>query len=276
MGNPAPPIEVQGLTMAYGSRVVMEHLDFHVEAGEVFLIIGPSGCGKSTLLKHLMGLLPPEEGVVRLLGQNLWELPDEERGAFLGRRCGVLFQGGALWSSMTLEENLSLPLQAYTNLPPGEIREVCRCKLELVGLAGFQNYYPSELSGGMKKRAGLARAMALDPEVLFFDEPSAGLDPVSARDLDRLILQLRDSLGTTIVMVTHDLDSIFTTGTRALYLDPRTRSLLATGSPRELCAPAAPAPVREFLTGGLLPGEPTRPPRPGPRETPSAFPAHLP
>ncbi len=259
MSERIPPIEVQGLTMAYGARTIMEHLDFRVEPGEVFLIIGPSGCGKSTLLKHLMGLLPPEEGTVRLLGQNLWAFSDEERGAFLGRNCGVLFQGGALWSSMTLEENLSLPLQAYTTLPADEIREICRCKLELVGLAGFQNYYPSELSGGMKKRAGLARAMVLDPEILFFDEPSAGLDPVSARDLDRLILQLRDSLGTTIVMVTHDLDSIFATGTRAIYLDPRTKSLLATGSPRELCAPEAPAPVREFLTGGILPGEQARP-----------------
>lgn len=243
------PIEVSHLTMAYGSRVVMEDLSFQVRRGEVFLLIGPSGCGKSTLLRHLIGLLPPAKGTIRLLGREFWELPEEEQSAFLPR-IGVLFQSGGLWSSMTLEENLALPLQLHTRLDPGEIREICRCKLELVGLAGFQDYYPAQLSGGMQKRAGLARAMVLDPEILFFDEPSAGLDPVSARNLDRLIQQLRDSLGTTVVMVTHDLDSIFSVGTQAIYLDPRTRSILGRGTPQELRSqPPAPE-IRDFLAGG--------------------------
>ncbi|MGN0867793.1 MAG: ABC transporter ATP-binding protein [Oligosphaeraceae bacterium] len=249
MPSAAPPIDVSHLTMAYGNRVIMEDLTFQVDRGEVFLLIGPSGCGKSTLLRHLIGLLPPASGSIRILGRDFWEMPEEEQGPFLARM-GVLFQSGALWGSMTLEENLSLPLQLHTELSPEEIRQVCRCKLELVGLAGFQDYYPAQLSGGMQKRAGLARAMVLDPEILFFDEPSAGLDPVSARNLDRLIRQLRDSLGTTVVMVTHDLDSIFAVGTQAIYLDPRSRSILGRGTPRELRDnPPAPE-IRDFLTGG--------------------------
>lgn len=243
------PIEVNHLVMAYGSRVIMDDLCFQVEKGSVFLVIGPSGCGKSTLLRHLIGLQQPASGTIRLLGENYWELDEQARNRLM-QRVGILYQRCGLWSSMTLAENIALPLQLYTKLSPTEIRDICHCKLELVGLAGFDDFYPSEISGGMQKRAGLARALALDPEILFFDEPSAGLDPISAMNLDQLIRELRDSLGTTLVIVTHDLDSIFAIGTDAIYLDPKTRSILGRGTPKELLE-ASPAPeIREFLTRG--------------------------
>lgn len=241
------PIEVSHLTMAYGNRVIMDDLNFSVEKGSVFLVIGPSGCGKSTLLRHLIGLKPPSSGTVRLLGQDYWSLDEAERTTLM-QNVGILYQKCGLWSSMTLAENIALPLQLYTSLSPAEIRDVCDCKLELVGLAGFGEYYPSEISGGMQKRAGLARALALDPQILFFDEPSAGLDPVSAMNLDKLILELRDSLGTTLVVVTHDLDSIFTIGSDAIYLDPKSHSILGRGAPKDLLRnPPAPE-IAEFLT----------------------------
>ena len=199
-------IEVRDLTMAYGSFVVQRDLDFSVPTGSIFILMGDSGCGKSTLLRHLIGLRRPARGDVFYDGESFWNATDERR-AQITRRFGVLYQSGALWSSMTLAENICLPLGEYTELRPDEMREVAVVKLALVGLAGFEDFYPSEISGGMQKRAGLARAMALDPDILFFDEPSAGLDPVTSAELDELILKLRDALAMTIVVITHELES---------------------------------------------------------------------
>src|ERR671922_1305686 len=226
-------ISVRDLTMAYGSFVIQRDLTFTVRRGDIFIIMGGSGSGKSTLLRHLIGLMPPAKGDVFIDGEDFWKAPAEDQER-LKRRFGVLFQSGGLWSSMTLAENVALPLQEYTDLPSDQIREVVSLKLALVGLAGFEGFYPSELSGGMRKRAGLARAMALDPDILFFDEPSAGLDPVSSRRLDDLILELRDSLGATVVMVTHELASILTIGTNAVFLDADTKTMIAQGDPRML------------------------------------------
>ena len=207
--------------MAFGSFVLMRDLNFTVNRGDVFIIMGGSGCGKSTLLRHLIGLIEPAQGNIFYGDENFTRADPAKRQELL-RRMGVLFQSGALWSSMTLAENVGLPLEEYTDLSPAEIREVASLKLALVGLKGFEDYYPSQISGGMQKRAGLARAMALDPEVLFFDEPSAGLDPISSRLLDDLILELRDSLGATVVVVTHELASIFTIGNNSVFLDAET------------------------------------------------------
>ncbi|MET0065565.1 MAG: ATP-binding cassette domain-containing protein [Candidatus Thiodiazotropha sp.] len=244
-----PHIEVQGLTMAYGSRVIQQDLNFSIQRGDVFIIMGGSGCGKSTLLRHLIGLRRPAKGVVRYQGESFWDLDSNGRHRIM-RRMGVLYQSGALWTHMTLAENVALPLQTYTRLSAGEIGELVSFKLSLVGLKGFERYYPSEISGGMQKRAGLARAMALDPELLFFDEPSAGLDPVSAKRLDDLILELSESLGTTIVVVTHELASIFAIGHDAIFLDPETKTLIAQGNPRELRDSSEDPKLREFLTRG--------------------------
>ena len=204
-------ITVNNLTMAYGSFVIQRDLIFTVRRGDIFIIMGGSGCGKSTLLRHLIGLRAPAQGEVWIDGESLWEASPEAQDR-LKRRFGVLFQSGALGSSMTLAENVALPLEQYTDLSAARIRQQVALKLALVGLAGFEDYYPSQISGGMQKRAGLARAMALDPDILFFDEPSAGLDPISSRLLDELILELRDSLGATVVVVTHELASIFAIG----------------------------------------------------------------
>ncbi|MFI5169416.1 MAG: ABC transporter ATP-binding protein, partial [Vicinamibacterales bacterium] len=201
MSDPRAHVEVRGLTMAFGTRVVQEHLDFRIGRGEIFVIMGDSGCGKSTLMRHMIGLNRPSQGDVLYDGEPLWEADDDARERLVDR-FGVLYQGSALWSSMTLEENVALPLAERKRLPPREAGDVARLKLALVGLAGFEGHYPAEISGGMRKRAGLARAMALDPEILYFDEPSAGLDPLSSRRLDDLILELRASSGTTIVLVT--------------------------------------------------------------------------
>src|SRR5574342_227361 len=195
-------ITIRDVTMAYGDFVIQRDLNFTVRRGEVFIIMGGSGCGKSTLLRHLIGLMRPKQGDVLYGGESFWGAGPDERERML-QRFGVLYQSGALWSSMTLAENIGLPLGEYTDLTPGEVRKVASLKLALVGLKGFEDFYPSQISGGMQKRAGLARAMALDPEVLFFDEPSAGLDPISSKLLDDLILELRESLGATIVVVTH-------------------------------------------------------------------------
>src|SRR5262244_1040196 len=235
-------ITVTDLTMAYGSFVIQHDLTFTIQPGEIFIIMGGSGCGKSTLLRHLIGLLAPAHGEVLYDGQNFWAAPPEEREV-MKRRFGVLYQSGALWSSMTLAENVALPLGEYTGLSPGEIRDIVSLKLALVGLAGFEDFYPSEISGGMRKRAGLARAMALDPDILFFDEPSAGLDPLSSRRLDDLILELRDSLGATVVVVTHELASIFTIGDNSVFLDADTKTMLAVGPPTSL---RDPRPRRRF------------------------------
>jgi len=237
--------------MGYGDFVIQRDLNFTIQRGDVFVIIGGSGCGKSTLLKLMIGLKQPLEGDVYYDGEPFWASDDAARRA-AKRRFGTLFQSGALWSSMTLAENIELALRQYTRLSNAEMRDVAAYKLMLVGLAGFEDYYPSELSGGMKKRAGLARAMALDPEILFFDEPSAGLDPLTAKRLDDLILELRDSLGTTIVVVTHELESIFAIGSNAVFLDAESKTQLATGHPAELRDHHPNPLVRDFLLRGRL------------------------
>jgi phospholipid/cholesterol/gamma-HCH transport system ATP-binding protein len=242
-------ITVNHLTMAYGSFVIQRDLSFTVGRGDIFIIMGGSGCGKSTLLRHLIGLNPPAHGEVLIDDENLWKAPPEAQER-MKRRFGVLFQSGGLWSSMTLAENVALPLETYTDLSPGQIRDIVSLKLALVGLAGFEAFYPSEISGGMQKRAGLARAMAMDPDILFFDEPSAGLDPISSRRLDELILELRDSLGATVVVVTHELASIFTIGNNSVFLDPGTKTMIAQGDPKMLRDTSPDPRVREFLTRG--------------------------
>ena len=244
-----PAIVVNNLTMAYGERVIQRDLAFTVNRGDIFIIMGGSGCGKSTLLRHLIGLQQPAAGEVLYDGTDFWRLPPDERQRIM-RRFGVLYQSGALWSSMTLAENVALPLEEYSGLSKSEILELVSFKLALVGLAGFEDYYPSEISGGMKKRAGLARAMALDPDILFFDEPSAGLDPISSRMLDDLIIELRDSLGATVVVVTHELPSIFAIGTNSVFLDAGTRTMIASGDPGRLLAESDNALVKRFLTRG--------------------------
>jgi phospholipid/cholesterol/gamma-HCH transport system ATP-binding protein len=249
MTSEEPPITVRDLTMAYGSFVIQRNLAFTVRRGDIFIIMGGSGCGKSTLLRHLFGLMPPAQGDVFIDGENFWAAPSEDQER-IKRRFGVLFQSGGLWSSMTLAENVGLPLQQYTDLSAEQIREIASLKLALVGLAGFEAFYPSEISGGMQKRAGLARAMALDPDILFFDEPSAGLDPISSRRLDELILELRDSLGSTVVVVTHELASIFTIGNNSVFLDADTRTMTASGDPKMLRDECPDPKVREFLTRG--------------------------
>jgi phospholipid/cholesterol/gamma-HCH transport system ATP-binding protein len=247
-------ITVSHLTMAYDDFVIQRELDFTVRRGEVFIIMGGSGCGKTTLLKHMIGLKAPADGDVLYDGKSFWNVDEGERDQ-VKRRFGVLFQAGALWSSMTLMENVALPLQLYTPLGEMEIRDIAAYKLALVGLAGFEDYTPSEISGGMKKRAGLARAMALDPEILYFDEPSAGLDPLSARLLDELILELRDTLGTTLVVVTHELASIFAIGDTAVFLDAEAKTQLAVGNPRVLRDSSPDPRVRRFLTRGESDGK---------------------
>ena len=251
MSSPPTHIEVRDLTMAYGDFVIQRDLDFEIRRGDIFIIMGGSGCGKSTLLRHMVGLKSPARGEVLYEGVGYWQGTDEDRQR-LTRRFGVLFQRGALWSSMTLEENVALPLAEYTDLGARAVAEIASLKLALVGLKGFENYYPSEISGGMQKRAALARAMALDPEILFFDEPSAGLDPISSRRLDELILELRDSLGATVVIVTHELASIFAIGNNSVFLDAEAKTMLATGNPRELRDECPDERVRNFLLRGEL------------------------
>ena len=242
-------ITVKDLTMAYGSFVLMKNLSFSINRGDVFIIMGGSGCGKSTLLRHLIGLKPPAKGQIFYESTDFWAASPEQRDQIM-KQAGILYQSGALWSSMTLGENISLPLEQYSNLKKKEIDELVSFKLSLVGLAGFEDFYPSEISGGMRKRAGLARAIALDPKFLFFDEPSAGLDPLSARRLDELILELRENLGSTIAVVTHDLDSIFTIGNNSVFLDTDTRTMTAQGDPKWLRDKGENEKVRLFLRRG--------------------------
>jgi phospholipid/cholesterol/gamma-HCH transport system ATP-binding protein len=242
-------ITVRDLTMAYGDYVLMRDLTFTINRGDIFIIMGGSGCGKSTMMTILIGLKAPAKGKVFYGKVDFWGSDSQSRDRII-RRAGVMYQSGALWSSMTLAENIALPLDTYTDLSPGQIREVVELKLALVGLAGFAEFYPSEISGGMQKRAGIARAMALDPEILFFDEPSAGLDPVSARRLDDLILELRESLGTTMVVVTHELASIFAIGNNSVFLDVSQRTMTATGDPKQLLAETRDPNLRLFLTRG--------------------------
>jgi len=244
-----PHIIVHDLTMAYGARIIQKDLNFTIGRGDIFIIMGGSGCGKSTLLRHLIGLIRPASGQVRYKETDFWAADDNTRMAIL-RRIGVLYQSGALWSSMTLAENVGLPLGEYTNLESAEIAALASLKLALVGLKGFETYYPYEISGGMQKRAGLARAIALDPEILFFDEPSAGLDPISAKRLDDLIVELRDSLGATVVIVTHELPSILSIGTNSVFLDAEEKTMIAQGHPKKLLKDCPDPKVREFLTRG--------------------------
>src|SRR6266702_4977011 len=249
MNKEETKIEIQNLTMAYGSYVVMRDISAGVKRGSIFVIMGNSGSGKSTLLRHMIGLQRPVQGDVLYDGKSFWAMEEEERRAEL-RKYGVLFQSGALWSSMTLAENVALPLIEYTDWSATDREEIVRLKLALVGLNGFEDYYPAEISGGMRKRAGLARAMALDPEILFFDEPSAGLDPLTSRNLDQLILELRDSLGATIVVVTHELASIFMIADDSIFLDAETKTMLAVGHPKTLRDTSPEPKIRAFLTRG--------------------------
>lgn len=246
-------VQIDNLTMAFGDFLIQRDLTFTINRSDIFIIMGGSGCGKSTLLRPLVGLKSPARGTIRYNGVSFWEAPEPER-AKLMQKIGILYQSGALWSSMTLAENIAIPLEAYTALSPADIREVVALKLALVGLAGFEDYYPSEISGGMRKRAGLARAMALDPDILYFDEPSAGLDPISAKLLDDLILELRDSLGSTIVVVTHELASIFAIGNNSVFLDPETKTMIAQGDPNQLLASCDDPKVQKFLRRGVEEG----------------------
>jgi phospholipid/cholesterol/gamma-HCH transport system ATP-binding protein len=242
-------IIVNDMTMAYGDFVIQRDLNFTINKEDIFILMGGSGCGKSTLLRHLVGLKSPAKGSVHFKDINFWEANEQHRNQIM-RNNGILYQSGALWSSMTLAENIALPLGEYTDLSTAEIRELAELKLALVGLSGFEDYYPSEISGGMQKRASLARAIALDPDILFFDEPSAGLDPVSAKLLDDLILQLRDSLGATLIIVTHELASIFAIGNNSVFLDPESKTMIAGGDPKLLLKECDDPRVQQFLTRG--------------------------
>lgn len=239
-------LSVSDLSLAYGSFQVLDHVTFDVREGSCTIIMGGSGCGKSTLLKSLIGLLKPSRGKILLEGEDLLNVRTSQRQNLL-RRCGVLFQGGALWSSLTIIENLSLPLQTHTKLDEKEIRELALYKLSLVGLSGFEEFYPSEISGGMRKRAGIARAMILDPSVVFLDEPSAGLDPLNSKRLDDLINELKQSLGVTFVVVTHELASIFEIGDHSVFLDAKSKSVIAQGSPQFLLQNCENLDVQSFL-----------------------------
>ncbi len=245
--NPKPIIEVRDLSLAYDNYQVLQKINFSVKQGEVFVIMGGTGSGKSTILKSMIGLLPPTKGQILYDGVSFWDSDQLEQERIM-HRFGILYQSGALWSSMTLAENIALPLEQNTDLTQDQISDIVAFKLSLVGLEDFENFYPSEISGGMRKRAGLARALALDPDIIFFDEHSTGLDPISAHNLDELILQLRDSLGTTIIVVTHDLDSIFAIGTDSILLDATTKTIIAWGNPKKLLNESSDSRVAAFLS----------------------------
>ena len=240
-------IEVRDVTMAYGSFVIQRDLSFNINRGDIFVIMGGSGCGKSTLLKHMLGLIPPSSGDILYNGNSFTQASNREQEA-MRQRWGITYQSGGMFSAMTLAENVTLPLQLYTRYSPAEIEDIVAYNLALVGLDGYQSYYPAEISGGMRKRAALARASALNPEIRCFDEPSAGLDPISSRLLDELIVQLKESIGATVVMVTHELPSIFAIATNAVYLDNDTRTMIAYGDTADLRDHSDQAVVRQFLT----------------------------
>ena len=240
-------IKVEDLTIGYGDRVLMENLNFEVRHGEIFFVMGSSGCGKSTLLKHMIGLLEPMNGDIFIRGESIVNATDDTKLALM-RNFGVTYQGGALLGSLSVAENVAMPLEEHSDLDSAAIAAEVEKKLELVGLGGFGDYMPAELSGGMRKRAGLARALALDPKLLFFDEPSAGLDPISSSALDKLIQTLRETLGTTVVIISHELDSIFSIADRIIMLDKDSRGIIADGDPRELLKSSDRPEVRRFLT----------------------------
>lgn len=233
MVNDSWAVEVDGLKAAYGDFVLLEDVSFRVRRGEIFAILGGSGCGKSTLLKHLIGLIPPAAGRIRIAGADLEPLDPLSYNEIL-RKVGVMYQGGALFGSLTLSENIMLPLEEFTGLPGAARERIARMKLELVGLGGFAGHHPAEISGGMQKRAAIARAMALDPEILFLDEPSAGLDPITSAELDRTIRQLNEYLGITFVMVSHELPSVFAVAGRSILLDSEAKGIIAEGDPNDL------------------------------------------
>jgi phospholipid/cholesterol/gamma-HCH transport system ATP-binding protein len=242
-----PIIELRDISLAYDYYQVLQGITFSIKKGEIFIIMGGSGSGKSTILKSMIGLLPPTKGQVLYDGVSFWEIEPFQQEQIM-RRFGILYQGGALWSSMTLAENIALPLEQNTDLGEKQVRDIVAFKLSLVGLEGFENFYPSEISGGMRKRAGLARALALDPDIIFFDEHSTGLDPISAHNLDELILQIRASLGTTIIVVTHDLESIFAIATNSILLDMESKTIIASGDPKNLLNESQDQRVVAFLS----------------------------
>ncbi len=242
-------IRFEGVSIGYGDRIIQQDLNFTVGRGEIFAVMGPSGCGKTTLMRSAIGLLEPFAGRILYDEESFWDA-DPERQKILMRSIGVTYQGGALWSSMSLAENIALPLMEFVGLPDEQAHEIASLKLALVGLAGFEDYYPAEISGGMRKRAAIARAMALDPDTLILDEPSSGLDPISSRLLDELIVHLRDSLGTTIVIVSHELYSILSICDNSVFLDMETSTMLASGDPRLLRDECDNQQVRLFLTRG--------------------------
>jgi len=244
-----PIISVSNLTLGYGDTPLLRNLTFDINRGDIFIIMGPSGCGKSTLMRAMTGLLTPHSGRILFNGKNLLQTTPSVRNQIM-QNVGVSFQGGALFSSMTVGENIALPLRQHTHYNDDVINEIVSEKLALVGLGGFADYYPSELSGGMKKRAGLARALALDPSIVFFDEPSAGLDPISSRQLDDLIAQINQCMGTTIILVTHELESIFAIGTNSIFLDTVTRGISARGNPHDLLKNPPNDTIHSFLTRG--------------------------
>lgn len=245
----SPAIVAENLSCGYGGEPVLHDINFTIPRSEVFFIIGGSGCGKSTLLRHMIGLHEPITGDVRFFGESFTRAHPGKRRDLL-KTFGVLYQSSALWSSLTLRENISLPLEEYTDLNRRERDQIAKLKLAQVGLTGYADYYPSEISGGMKKRAGLARALALDPAIVFFDEPGAGLDPITSRELDELILHIRDSLGTTCVIVSHELDSIFAVGDRVILLDKQAKTAIAEGPPQELNDHSEDPRVQAFLKRG--------------------------
>lgn len=242
-------IEAINLTIGYKDYILLDNISFNINKNDIFIIMGPSGCGKSSLLSVLTGLREPIDGSVFIDGYDFWH-SDKEVKDIIMRKCGIMYQSGALFTSMTLAENVALPLQQYTTYSQREIDELVSLKLALVGLAGFENFYPSEISGGMKKRAGFARALALDPKIVYFDEPSAGLDPISSKLLDDLIVEINRSLGTTIVIVTHELSSIFAVGNNSIFLDPETKSIIGYGNPKDLLKYPPNEKVLHFLTRG--------------------------
>jgi phospholipid/cholesterol/gamma-HCH transport system ATP-binding protein len=244
---PAMVVCVEDLDLGYGDRIVLEAVNFCIAAGEIVTILGGSGCGKSTLLKGLIGLLRPMKGSVTLAGKEIYGENSEEALSWIRRRIGVLFQSGALIGSLTLAENTSLPIEEFTDLPKELIDEIVELKLEQVGLAGFGHYMPAELSGGMRKRAGLARALALDPKLLFCDEPAAGLDPVTAADMDQLLVELNSSLGITMIVITHELASIHAISQRSIMLDRDAKGVIAIGSPGQLKSESTDPRVQAFF-----------------------------